>query len=403
MQIFLSYASEDKAVAEPIAFSLRSRGHKVFLDRDDLPAGGEYDRRIEQAVEQAGLVIFLLTPASVAKGRFTLTELEFARRKWRKADGHVLPVMVAPTPIADVPGFLKSVTILEPKGNVAAEVASAVASMTGDRDRRTYYVLGGLCLLSGLLTDPLQSALQPIVGTATIHNEISVDRWLSGLAFGIALLAGFAFLVRFRASMLLIPAVVLISFFLAMETWSYAAPIFDRNGGATVVDTADLRTRCAELASSTVPATDPLLKQACDALEASDAQGSTLSRLQSLPNVAIVYGLAGIVGAVLTYLGTMLALGRSIAAGGALVLSAVGGIAAAVVGMILAQADSPLRRCSSRPGSLWSAWRSAGSRGESSTSRCDGPRQQTTDAPDILLSGERAVISRLSPLSPFPP
>ena len=36
MQIFLSYASEDKAVAEPIAFSLRARGHKVFLDRDDL-------------------------------------------------------------------------------------------------------------------------------------------------------------------------------------------------------------------------------------------------------------------------------------------------------------------------------------------------------------------------------
>ena len=341
MQIFLSYASEDKAIAEPIAFSLRSRGHKVFLDRDDLPAGGEYDRRIEQAVEQAGLFIFLISPTSVAKGRFTMTELEFARRKWRKADGHVLPVMVAPTPIADVPGFLKSVTILEPKGNVAAEVASAVGSLTGDRDRRTYYVLGGLCLLSGLLTDPLQSALQPIVGTATIHNEISIDRLLSGLAFGIALLAGFAFLMRFRSGMLLIPAVVLVSFFLAMESWSYAAPIFDRNNGAMVVDTADLRTRCAELASSTLPATDPLLKQACDALEASDEQGSTLSRLRSLPNVAIVYGVAGIVGAVLTYLGTMLALGRRAAAGGALVLAAVGGLAAAIVGMILAQADSP--------------------------------------------------------------
>jgi hypothetical protein len=37
----------------------------------------------------------------------------------------------------------------------------------------------------------------------------------------------------------------------------------------------------------------------------------------------------------------MLALGRGSAAGGALVLSAVGGLAAAIVGMILAQADSP--------------------------------------------------------------
>jgi len=43
MKIFLSYASEDKAIAEQIAFSLRSRGHLVFLDRDDLPPGQSYD------------------------------------------------------------------------------------------------------------------------------------------------------------------------------------------------------------------------------------------------------------------------------------------------------------------------------------------------------------------------
>ncbi len=136
MRIFLSYASEDKAVAETIAFSLRARKHTVFLDRDDLPAGGEYDRRIEQAVSQAGLLVFLISPESVARGRFTLTELEFARSKWRKADGHVLPVMIAPTAMTEVPGFLKSVTILEPKGNAAAEVASAVDAMASSTVRR---------------------------------------------------------------------------------------------------------------------------------------------------------------------------------------------------------------------------------------------------------------------------
>jgi hypothetical protein len=31
MKIFLSYATEDKGIAEPIAFSLRARDHKVFL------------------------------------------------------------------------------------------------------------------------------------------------------------------------------------------------------------------------------------------------------------------------------------------------------------------------------------------------------------------------------------
>src|SRR5260370_4217670 len=96
LQIFLSYAAEGKDIAEAIAFSLGARGHQVFFGRDDLPPGGEYDMRIEKAVERSALFIFLLTPAAVEKGRFTLTELEFARRKWRNADGHVLPVMARP-------------------------------------------------------------------------------------------------------------------------------------------------------------------------------------------------------------------------------------------------------------------------------------------------------------------
>ena len=129
-RIFLSYASEHKAIAEPIAFSLRHRGFEVFLDRDDLPAGRSYDEQIEQAVARVDLFVFLISPESVASGRFTLTELEFARRRWRRADGHVLPVMVADTDLALVPPFLKSVNILEPAGNVSAEVSSAVSAMT---------------------------------------------------------------------------------------------------------------------------------------------------------------------------------------------------------------------------------------------------------------------------------
>jgi TIR domain len=126
LQIFLSYASEDKDVAEPVALALRARGHKVFFDRDDLPPGGEYDIQIEKAVERSALFIFLITPSSVEKGRFTLTELEFARRKWREADRHVLPVLARATPKESIPKFLLSVTMLEPVGNTAAEVASGI-------------------------------------------------------------------------------------------------------------------------------------------------------------------------------------------------------------------------------------------------------------------------------------
>jgi hypothetical protein len=103
MEIFLSYASEDKAAAEPIAFSLRDPGHTVFLDRDDLPPGKSFDQRIERAVNDSDIFIFLISPDSVAETRYTLTELNFARHKWRSPNNGVLPVMVRKTPLERVP------------------------------------------------------------------------------------------------------------------------------------------------------------------------------------------------------------------------------------------------------------------------------------------------------------
>jgi hypothetical protein len=62
----------------------------------------------------------------VRPGAYTLTELGFARERWPHPAGHILPVMVAPTAPETVPPYLRAVTLLEPRGNVAAEVADAV-------------------------------------------------------------------------------------------------------------------------------------------------------------------------------------------------------------------------------------------------------------------------------------
>jgi hypothetical protein len=135
MKIFLSYASQDKSAAESIAFSLRSRGHAVFLDRDDLPPGGSYDEQIERAVKESDIFVFLISPDSIADGRYTLTELKFARQKWPDPSGHVLPVIARKTPFENIPTYLKAVTILEPIGNIAAETSVAVDNMQRSRPR----------------------------------------------------------------------------------------------------------------------------------------------------------------------------------------------------------------------------------------------------------------------------
>jgi SH3-like domain-containing protein len=129
MRVFLCHANQDKSAAESIAFSLRARGHEVFLDRDDLPPGGSFDQRIERAVKRSDVFVFLISPDSVAEGRYTLTELTFARHKWPDPNEHVLPVMARKTPLEQVPAYLKAVTILEPSGSISAETSAAVDAM----------------------------------------------------------------------------------------------------------------------------------------------------------------------------------------------------------------------------------------------------------------------------------
>jgi len=177
MRIFLSYATEQKSVAEPIAFSLRSRGHSVFLDKDDLPPGRSFDEQIQKAVEQSDVMIYLVSPTSVAKGRYTRTELEFARAAWRHPADRVLPVMIEPTPIADVPSFLKGVTILEPQGNTTAEVAAAIERLRG-ADVWTRYaalaaaVSGIAAVVLGFLAINLNSELIPYLAGIPISAAL---------------------------------------------------------------------------------------------------------------------------------------------------------------------------------------------------------------------------------------
>jgi len=126
MRLFLSYASEDRRAAEEIYFSLIGNGHTVYFDRTSLKPGDNYDRLLREQIDASEAVIFLISPGSVAAGSYTLTELRYAREKWSHPEGHVLPVMIEPTPFDDVPAYLSAVSVLQPEGNIAAEVCGAV-------------------------------------------------------------------------------------------------------------------------------------------------------------------------------------------------------------------------------------------------------------------------------------
>ncbi|MBX3686865.1 MAG: toll/interleukin-1 receptor domain-containing protein, partial [Rhodocyclaceae bacterium] len=121
MKIFLSYASKYRPIADDLCCRLQAVGHEVFFDREDLPAGASFDDRIRSAIDSCELFVFLIAPESVAEGHYTRTEVKIAARKWPTPGWHVLPVQVAETPLAEVPAYLRALTIMQAEGNLAAE------------------------------------------------------------------------------------------------------------------------------------------------------------------------------------------------------------------------------------------------------------------------------------------
>ncbi len=130
MRIFLSYASQHQKEVEPVAIALRNLRHTVFLDKDDLPPGADFNEQIRNAIAQSDLFIFFITPESIAEGRFTRSELALAQKKWAGPAGYILPVMLSPTPLDDIPAYLKGVHILKSEGNLIADVQGEVARIS---------------------------------------------------------------------------------------------------------------------------------------------------------------------------------------------------------------------------------------------------------------------------------
>ena len=132
MRLFLSYAHEQRQLAAKLAARLEEEDHRVFFDRTDLRPGEPFDATIREEIQRADLFIFLVSPQSVEPASYALTELGLARKRWRKAGGRILPVIVQPAAEMSLPEF--GVTFLSPEGDWVAEVAGRVAELA-DRQR----------------------------------------------------------------------------------------------------------------------------------------------------------------------------------------------------------------------------------------------------------------------------
>ncbi len=147
MKLFLSYPSGQRPLAERLTLALEAEGHEVFIDRSELKAGESFHQRLRESIQGADALVFLVTPDSVRAGSYALAELNIAQQHWRRPSGHVLPVIVSPTPMAALPPYLTAVTVLEPRGDAVAETVAAVARLRPSSRAWRHGLAGGAAAL----------------------------------------------------------------------------------------------------------------------------------------------------------------------------------------------------------------------------------------------------------------
>jgi len=85
--VFLSYASGDRARVEPVARALIAAGHSVWWDRD-IPVGADFSEEVEREIALAKAVVVCWSKASCAS-KWVRDEAAYARDK-----GKLVPLVV---------------------------------------------------------------------------------------------------------------------------------------------------------------------------------------------------------------------------------------------------------------------------------------------------------------------
>jgi hypothetical protein len=91
VQVFVSYAHEDRARIEPLVEAIRSQGLTLFWDPDIRP-GGYWRVSIRRNLMQARCLVVVWSAASTRDGSFVVEEAEAYRR--RAAGGPLIPVCI---------------------------------------------------------------------------------------------------------------------------------------------------------------------------------------------------------------------------------------------------------------------------------------------------------------------
>ena len=69
LNVFISYSRKDSAFAEELLAGLEFAGFEAFLDKHDIAAGEDWERRLSRLIEAADTVVYVISPDSIGSQR----------------------------------------------------------------------------------------------------------------------------------------------------------------------------------------------------------------------------------------------------------------------------------------------------------------------------------------------
>ena len=107
-EVFLAYAEEDRTTAGQIRNSLLREGFTVWMNTTDIQAGAEFQRAIEQGIEEADNLVYLLSAAAL-RSPWCQRELDYALSLHKR----VIPVRVEAIAPAQIPPPLQNLQYID--------------------------------------------------------------------------------------------------------------------------------------------------------------------------------------------------------------------------------------------------------------------------------------------------
>ncbi len=117
MKVFISHATDDEALAQRLAVTLREAGLEVWDEGEILP-GENWAARIAEALQESEAMVVLLTPSAL-RSSHVKHEIAYALGK-QDYSGRLIPVFASPPEQLskeEIPWILKSLRTVSLNGN----------------------------------------------------------------------------------------------------------------------------------------------------------------------------------------------------------------------------------------------------------------------------------------------